>query len=72
MKIDDIKVGDTMEINGVDENQKPIVIKFEIVEKSWYESKVKPGFFFHGAKCRFDNGAEEILPFLTIEFASKK
>jgi hypothetical protein len=71
MKIDQVKVGDTMEINGIDNNQMPIVIKFEIVEKSWYESKVKPGTFFSGAKCRFDNGAEEVLPFLTIEFARK-
>mgnify|MGYP001809801860 CR=1 FL=1 len=69
--IDQIKVGDVMEIDGIGENKEPVVIRFEVTEKSWYESQVKKGFFFHGVKCRFDNGLEEVLPFITVEFARK-
>lgn len=71
MQIDQINVGDSLEIDGVDEKENPVVIKFEVIEKSWYESTVRPDFFFHGVKCRFDNGAEEVLPFLVLEFTRK-
>jgi hypothetical protein len=71
MKIDSMKVGETWELDLSDKDGNHVIAKFKIIENSWYPSNVKPGFFFHGIKCRFENGAEEILPFISAEFARK-
>ena len=70
MKMEEINEGDKLELDCFNKDGNPITAQFEVLEVSYYPSK-DPDIFFPGAKCRFENGAEDILPFVTLEFARK-
>ena len=69
MKIDEIKVGTVMEIEGRDRDGNLAFSRFTIIEKGWYSSKFNPAFFFHGAKCKTEKGNVGIMDFSLIEIS---
>ncbi len=72
VKINEAKPGDTFEITGThEETKKLVIVKFEIVEISWFPSPIKPGVYFHGAKVKLEDQTEHILDFITLECSKK-
>ncbi|XLQ20152.1 MAG: hypothetical protein ACKUBY_00025 [Candidatus Moraniibacteriota bacterium] len=71
MKIDEIKVGEVLELDGQNKKGEQVTVQFEVIEKSFYPSKVNGDILFPGLKCRFDGDKEEILDFFILEFARK-
>ncbi len=70
-KIDSMGPGMDLEMDGHDENGKEIIIRFQIIEINYYPVPGKQDVFMRGAKCRFEDGTEDIVFFLSLIYPRK-
>lgn len=71
LKIDSMEPGQTWQLTGRGDDGKEKTVDFQIVETGWYPSSSAPAVLFRGARVRTDEGLEDTLPFLTLEFAQR-
>ena len=70
-KFDSMEPGMDLEMDAHDENGKETTIRFQIIETGYYPSPTKKPVFVRGVKCRFEDGTEDIVFFLSLIRARK-